>query len=125
MFSDKIFELTLLDIHKLFGIHMESLECLNKLEALGGVKEICRKLKVDPSTGITNNDIEARVHKYGHNRKHHEKLPHFCTFLKKSLMDAFIIILLIASIFQIVLGASPLSEDPGKDWLDGIFILFA
>jgi Ca2+ transporting ATPase len=121
MYSDKIFELNLSDIHRLFDISMnEPKECLTKLES---VKEICKKLKVDPTKGITNTDIEARILKYGHNKRYREAFPHFCNFIIDSLSDIFIRILIVASIFQIIMGVSPLSES--KDWLDGIFILVA
>ena len=123
------FDITPLEIKEIFD-NYESRnfdEDLSKLASHGDVHGLAHKLKVDIATGIdaTENQINLREEQFSDNRKERPEMPHFCTYVWESLGDPFLIVLIISSIFQIGIGASPYSEDPSKDWIDGLGIVFA
>ncbi len=51
-----------------------------------------------------------------------EPVPPFCAYVWESFEDLMVRILIAAAIVQIVLGAT-LSDDPSKDWVDGLSIV--
>ncbi len=53
-----------------------------------------------------------------------EPVPPFCAYVCESFEDLMVRILIAAAIVQIVLGAT-LSDDPSKDWVDGLSIVVA
>ena len=87
------------------------------------VAQILTDLKTNPDTGITYPDPE-REEEFGSNRVFVEPVPPFCAFVWKALEDLMVRILIVAAIVSIVLGAT-LSEDPSKDWIDGVSIVIA
>jgi P-type Ca2+ transporter type 2B len=101
---------------------------LDILQKMEGVQGIARKLETDLNTGLnTKNekDIEDRKLKYDDNVREKEEMPPFCDFVLEVLGDPVLIILIISAAIQIIIGASPLSENPRRDWLDGLGIVFA
>jgi Ca2+ transporting ATPase len=122
------FELSPVDINELYDNYMENPEGYQtKLAALGGIEGICESLKVNLETGIGGgpSELEARITLYGNNMKDRDPLPPFRKFLCEAISDVFIVILIIASLVQIVIGALPISEDSQKEWIDGLAILLA
>ena len=95
---------------------------LQRIESFGGVDVILQKLKTSETTGITS--VTNRENDFGSNKVFVEPVPPFCAYVWESLEDLMIRILIIAAIVQIVLGAT-LSDDPGKDWIDGLSIIIA
>ena len=53
-----------------------------------------------------------------------EPVPHFCSYVWEALKDLMVRILIVAAIFSIVLGCT-FSDDPSKDWIDGVSIVIA
>ena len=51
-------------------------------------------------------------------------MPHFCTFVWDALQDLMVRILIVAAIVSIVLGCT-VSDNPKKDWIDGVSIVVA
>ena len=119
------FPLSVLDLEELMGNYKErgnDYRDLQTIEKYGGVEEILKKLKTDTKTGITS--MEYRENDFGSNRVFVEPVPPFCAYVWEALEDLMIRILIAAAIVQIVLGAT-LSDDPGKDWVDGLSIIIA
>ena len=124
--SNTFFHITKKEINKIFENYISG-ESLKYIESHNGTLGICRKLNVDSNLGIKDDirEIESRRTYYGTNFKRKEPMPSFCFYVKEVLGDTFLRILILASIIQIAVGASPLSENPQKDWIDGIAIIFA
>ncbi len=95
---------------------------LKQISQLGGVNEILKKLKTSSKNGISS--IEDRINDFGSNKVFIEPVPPFCSYVWEALEDLMVRILIAAAIVQIVLGAT-LGEDPSKDWIDGLSIIFA
>ena len=119
------FNITVLDLENLMGKYKErGPDCLDlkEIESMGGVDALLGKLKTDPKKGIES--IDFREQDFGSNRVFVEPVPPFCAYVWEAFEDLMIRILVVAAIVQIVLGAT-LSDDPGKDWVDGLSIIIA
>ena len=95
---------------------------LKYISSLGGINEILKKLKTSPKDGISS--TENRINDFGSNKVFIEPVPPFCSYVCEALEDLMVRILIAAAVVQIVLGAT-LGEDPSKDWIDGLSIIFA
>ena len=119
------FQLSFLDLEDLMSNYKErgsDYRDLKTIEKYGGIDEILKKLKTDAKKGISS--IENRENDFGSNKVFVEPVPPFCAYVWEALEDLMIRILIVAAIVQIVLGAT-LSDDPGKDWVDGLSIVIA
>ena len=92
------------------------------LEELGGTKGILDKLKTSIEHGIES--LHLRKEEFGINKIFEEPPAPFIKFLKESLSELMIIILLTAAIIQIIIGVS-IGNDKKTGWLDGASVLFA
>ena len=95
---------------------------LESIEFLGGTKGILEKLKTSENKGIIPSF--EREKNYGSNKIFEEPPASFIKFLKESLSELMIVILLSAAIIQIILGLT-ISEQKKTGWLDGASVLFA
>ena len=86
------------------------------------VSTLLSELKTDPEIGIK--DFEGREDEFGSNKVFVEPVPHFCHFVWEALKDLMVRILILAAIVSIVLGCT-FSDDPSKDWVDGVSIVVA
>ena len=123
--SSHTFNITVLDLETLMGKYKErGPDCLDlkAIESMGGIDSLLEKLKTDPKKGIAS--IDFREQDFGSNRVFVEPVPPFCAYVWEAFEDLMIRILVVAAIVQIVLGAT-LSDDPGKDWVDGLSIIIA
>ena len=87
-----------------------------------GVSELLKSLLTNEIRGISS--IDGREEMYGSNKVFVEPVPPFCEFVKEALEDMMVRILIVCAIVQIVLGCT-LSDDPSKDWIDGVSIIIA
>ena len=110
----------LMSLYKERGIFFKDLE---KIRELGGSEGIMEKLKTELRVGIRT--IDNRENDFGSNKIFIEPVPPFCSYVCEALEDLMIRILIVAAVIQIILGATPLSEDPSKDWIDGFSIIIA
>ena len=92
------------------------------LELLGGTKGIMEKLKTSQEDGIHSTFL--RKEEFGINKIFEEPPSPFLKFLKESLSELMIIILLSAAIIQIIIGVT-ISDHKKTGWLDGASVLFA
>ena len=92
------------------------------LKELGGTKGIMSKLKTSLDNGIDSPTF--RREEFGANKIFEEPPAPFIKFLKESLSELMIIILLTAAIIQIIIGLS-IGNNKKTGWLDGASVLFA
>ena len=92
------------------------------IELLGGTKGILQKLNTSYEEGIQS--LYLRKEKFGTNKIFEEPPASFWKFLKESLSELMIIIILIAAFIQIVIGLT-ISDQKKTGWLDGASVLFA
>ena len=96
---------------------------LESIELLGGTNGIIQKLNSSVDEGIIN-PSEERTENFGINKIFEEPPASFMSFLKESLSELMIVILLSAAIIQIIIGCT-ISEQKKTGWLDGASVLFA
>ena len=87
-----------------------------------GVDLLLSSLKTDSVKGIRN--TKGREEVYGSNKVFVEPVPPFCSYVWEALDDLMIRILVVCAIVSIILGCT-LSDDPSKDWIDGVSIVVA
>ena len=109
----------LMGAYKERGLENRDLQFISKL---GGIEEILKKLRTSSKKGISS--LEDRINDFGSNKVFIEPVPPFCSYVWESLEDLMVRILIVAALVQIILGAT-LGEDPSKDWIDGLSIIFA
>ena len=112
-------------LEKIMGLYKERGDDYNDLlyfKKLGGVSNLLDSLLTNESTGISS--TEGREEVFGSNKVFTEPVPPFCAYVWEALEDMMIRILIICAIVQIVLGCT-LSDDPSKDWIDGVSIIVA
>ena len=95
---------------------------LQLIEDLGGIEGILQKLKTTSDKGVLT-DIN-RENEFGSNKVFVEPPLGYCSFLKESLSDIMIIILLLAALVQILIGCT-LTENIKTGWIDGASIIAA
>jgi Ca2+ transporting ATPase len=120
-----MYGITVQELEELMTLYKESHSNFNdiqKLKEIGGTNSILLKLRTDPNKGITT--IQNRENDFGSNKIFVEPVPPFCSYVVDALNDFMMMILIAAAIVQILLGAT-LSDDPSKDWIDGLSIIFA
>ena len=86
------------------------------------VSKLISELKTDPEIGIQS--MEGREETFGSNKVFVEPVPPFCHYVWEALKDLMVRILILAAIVSIVLGCT-FSDDPSKDWVDGVSIVVA
>ena len=87
-----------------------------------GIQTLLDSLNTDIINGITSN--EGREEVYGSNKNYIEEVPPFCSFLWEAFEDFMTRVLIICAIVSIALGCT-LSDEPSKDWIDGVSIIIA
>ena len=95
---------------------------LKYFQKKGGISNLLSRLKTDETNGIFSE--EGREEYFGSNKVFIEPVPPFCYYVWESLSDMMVRILIVCAVVQIVLGCT-LSEDPSKDWVDGVSIIVA
>lgn len=126
---DKNFKLGKLAILDLYTSYEQRKieEDLVFINELGGDTGIAEKINSSIVNGIRDDPEEKanRIKSFDSNAIEVDEVPNCCYFVWDILKDLMLRILIVAAIVQISLGASPLSEDPSKDWVDGLSIILA
>jgi Ca2+ transporting ATPase len=119
-----------------FGISAEKLErIMGKYKERGSdfkdlkyfkekknINTLLKDLLTNRVNGIQS--TEGREDKYGSNKVFVEPVPPFCYYVWDALGDMMVRILIVCAVVQIILGCT-LSDDPSKDWIDGVSIIVA
>ena len=118
------FEIDALELENLMGKYKERGSDFNDLRyfEIKSVKQIIKELKTNTETGLDS--LEGREEVFGSNKVFVEPVPHFCWYVWEALKDLMVRILIIAAIVSIILGCT-FSDDPSKDWIDGVSIVIA
>ena len=92
-------------------------------EEQGGIQTLLDSLNTNQDYGITSE--KDRVLIYDDNKNDvDDNPPSFCLKVWESLEDFMVQILILCAIVSIALGCT-LSDDPSKDWIDGVSIIIA
>ena len=92
-----------------------------------GIQGLAKKLNSDLKNGISSNEDSNRLRReyFDDNKRYREPMPSFWHYVAEAFEDEMLRILVVCAIFEITIGLSPLTENPGKDAFDGIGIVFA
>ena len=118
------FEIDAIELENLMGKYKERGKDFQDLKYFEkkSVPKLLSELKTDIQNGISS--IEDREEVFGSNKVFSEPVQHFCHFVWEALKDLMVRILILAAIVSIVLGVT-ISEEPKKDWIDGVSIVVA
>ena len=119
------FDITAIDLENLMGKYKErgnDFKDLKYFEEEKSVNQLIEELKTNTETGLDS--LEGREEAFGSNKVFVEPVPHFCSYVWEALKDLMVRILIVAAIVSIVLGCT-FSDDPSKDWIDGVSIIIA
>ena len=121
MFS---FEIEASELEELMGKYKERGKDFQDLKYFENksVSQLISELKSDPEKGITSTN--EREEAFGSNKVFQEEAPPFCSYVWEALKDLMVRILIVSAIVSIVLGIF-FSDDPSKDWIDGVSIVIA
>ncbi|KAK3932602.1 Plasma membrane calcium-transporting ATPase 3 [Frankliniella fusca] len=123
---------SLKQLRELMGL--PAAEAIPKLEELGGVQELCKKLYTSPNEGLTGSavDMEHRRETFGSNVIPPKPPKTFLRLVWEALQDVTLIILECAALVSLGLAFySPADEigpeeDEGKHgWIEGLAILIS
>ena len=113
------------ELENIMGIYKERGEDFKDLKYFseqGGVANLLSSILTNSITGITKTDGREEI--YGSNKVFVEPVSPFCSYVWEALGDPMVRILIVCAVVQIVLGCT-LSDDPSKDWIDGVSIIVA
>ena len=118
------FNITALDLENLMGKYKERGTDFLDLKYFQEkpVSQLIQDLKTDTEKGLT--DFTEREEAFGSNKVFVEEVPHFCSYVWEALKDLMVRILIVSAVVSIVLGCT-FSDDPSKDWIDGVSIVIA
>ena len=119
------FSITPQKLEKIMGLYKERGEKYNDLQYFSkeeSIETIIKSLSTNERSGISN--TENREKAYGSNKVFTEPVAPFCSYVWEALEDMMVRILIVCAVVQIVLGAT-LSDEPSKDWVDGVSIIIA
>ena len=95
---------------------------LKYFRSQNGTDKLIKSLLTNEISGISS--IEGREESYGSNKVFIEPVPPFCAYVWEALEDMIVRILIVCAVIQIILGCT-LSDNPSKDWIDGVSIIIA
>ena len=118
------FNISVIDLENLMGKYKERGNDFLDLKYFSEkpVAELIKDLKTDPENGLSS--LSGREEAFGSNKVFVEPVPHFCSYVWEALKDLMVSILIVAAIVSIILGCT-FSDDPSKDWIDGVSIVIA
>ena len=118
------FNISVIDLENLMGKYKERGNDFLDLKYFSEkpVAELIKDLKTDPENGLSS--LSGREEAFGSNKVFVEPVPHFCSYVWEALKDLMVRILIVAAIVSIILGCT-FSDDPSKDWIDGVSIVIA
>ena len=121
------------DLYQLSYTQLESLvskytdsndisELFDFIKSQGGTDMILEKLMTSGDSGIKTE--ENRKEYFGENKVFEEPMTPFLKFLRESLCELMIIILLSAATLQVIIGVT-ISEEKKYGWIDGTSVFCA
>lgn len=84
------------------------------------IKETCERLKTNLINGLTKEEIDERIKKYGENKLTEKKKESMLVKFVKQFNDFMIIILIIAAVISAIMSY----VEGSNDYLDSIIIIF-
>ncbi|CAM6092805.1 unnamed protein product [Calypogeia fissa] len=96
---------------------------LSALRSHGGIKGICRKLKVDPKIGLQDNNCTKNRDEFGANTYPEKEPKGFLRFVLDAMQDLTLQILFFCAFISFGVGIA--TEGLKEGWYDGTGILFS
>lgn len=84
------------------------------------IKETCERLKTNLINGLTKEEVDERIKKYGENKLTEKKKESILIKFVKQFNDFMIIILIIAAVISAIMSY----VERSNDYLDSIIIIF-
>lgn len=84
------------------------------------IKETCERLKTNLINGLTKEEVDERIKKYGENKLTEKKKESMLVKFVKQFNDFMIIILIIAAVISAIMSY----VEGSNDYLDSIIIIF-
>ena len=118
------FEITPIDLENIMGLYKERGDDFKDLKYFQkkDINDLIKELKTSTEIGLSS--LEGREEAFGSNKVFTEPVPHFCSYVWEALKDLMVRILIVSAVVSIVLGCT-FSDDPSKDWIDGVSIIIA
>ena len=118
------FDISVIELENIMGKYKERGSDFQDIKYLRekGIDELVYLLKTNTENGLYS--LEGREEAFGSNKVFVEPVPPFCSYVWEALKDLMVRILIVAAVVSIVLGVT-FSEDPSKDWIDGVSIVIA
>ena len=122
--NSSLFKIDVMELEGLMGKYKERGADFQDLKYFEkkSVSELVAELQTDTEKGVA--DLTGREEAFGSNKVFTEEVPHFCHYVWEALKDLMVRILIVAAIVSIILGCT-FSDDPSKDWVDGVSIVVA
>ena len=122
--ENRNFSIGPIDLENLMGYYKERGNDFKDIKYFDtkSVNKLIEELKTNTETGLDN--LEGREEEFGSNKVFVEPVPPFCSYVWEALKDLMVRILIVSAIVSIVLGCT-FSDDPSKDWIDGVSIVIA
>ncbi len=111
-----------------YGRNVSFDEEILEINSMGDTSGLLKKLRTDSEKGLSmgdQQDIRNRKEDFGENKFFEEPMPHCCVYVWEGLDDTMIRLLILAAIFQIIVGNIPLFQETEYDWIEGMGIIFA
>jgi magnesium-transporting ATPase (P-type) len=118
------FKIDAIQLENLMGRYKERGNNFNDLQYFEtkSINELVEDLKTNTETGLDS--LDGREEYFGTNKVFVEPVPPFCSYVWEALKDLMVRILIVAAVVSIILGCT-FSDDPSKDWIDGVSIVIA
>ena len=117
-FNNTKYEISKKELENLVSAYMDDLQKSNELKIiknLGGIDGILQKLKTSSEKGALS--YANRESTFGNNKIFKEDPLNYLSFLKESLSDIMILILLFVALIQIIIGCT-LTGNLKTGWID-------
>ena len=115
--------LHIFDAYQRFQSFDEEIQYIQKH---GDVAGVLSSLKTSLEFGIADaHNPAARIEAFGENKFVTEPMPHCCVYVWEGLEDLMVRILIVAAIFQIIIGSIPQIQESENDYVEGLAIVFA
>ena len=136
---DSKYPISVKELTDLMQVQLKPDEQQEFLSRHGHIEGLCKKLQVDPQTGLDSNDktdLDSRVAQFGRNEIPPKPPKSFFHLMWEALQDTTLIILIISAVISLALSFyhDPTRkpdeefsqiEEPNVEWIEGVAILIA
>ncbi len=104
------------------NVEQSRVENKARLDDVGGIKTFCSLIGVNPTTGLTSEQVTALRAKFGENRFPESPMTPFYRMFLDALNDPTLLLLLAAATVSLIIG---MATGHGDSWIEAAAIYFA